>query len=319
MEASNKKNMALKLELWLSAKQTGATIPAPLRHVVQSNNPHRRASGFLTQESALKSRRKSFSRPIPPTDEESPQVSNRASVASKPKSAVCKNLSGEGTLPPKINNFAIFKEDIDDDNTKENQPFRDQNISPNVIHVHSNRLSSVQQSKIITVPSKPLVVSKVSCGSPESNISQPSPPVLKSEERSTHCRGSNSIGRLSSGSLVSNDHDTRGSLFSDAGLPNKSNEISLQEDLHAMLFLNSVLEQKINELEQTISQDRLEQYENGANRGKRHKLELKRLALDRANYEERANQMIAEMGEQMALLQSMAMGRIEVYLASLLH
>jgi hypothetical protein len=312
MESSNKKNMALKLELWLSAKQTGASIPAPLRHVVQSNNSHRRVSGFLAQESVLKSRRKSFSRSIPPTDEESHPIVNRVSAASKPKTAACKILAGEITLPPKINNFAIFKEDIDDDNTKENQPFRDQNISPNVIHPHSNRLSSVQQSKGITVPSRPFVVSKVSCGSPESNISQPSPPVLKSEERSARCSRSNSIGRLSCGSLNSADHEIRGSLFSDSCVQNKCNEISLQEDLHAMLFLNSVLEQKINELEQTISQDRLEQYENGANRVKKHKLELKRLALDRANYEERANQMIAEMGEQMALLQTMCMGRIEV-------
>jgi hypothetical protein len=157
MESSNKKNMALKLELWLSAKQTGASIPAPLRHVVQSNNSHRRVSGFLAQESVLKSRRKSFSRSIPPTDEESHPIVNRVSAASKPKTAACKILAGEITLPPKINNFAIFKEDIDDDNTKENQPFRDQNISPNVIHPHSNRLSSVQQSKGITVPSRPFV------------------------------------------------------------------------------------------------------------------------------------------------------------------
>lgn len=303
--------MALKLELWLSAKQTGASIPAPLRHVVQSNIPHRRVSGFLTQESVLKSRRKSFSRPIASTEEESLAVSNRVSAASKPKIAACKNLTGEVIPPPKINNFAIFKEDIDDDNTKENQPFRDQNISPNVIHQHTIKLSAAQQSKGITVPNRPLV-GKVSCGSPESNISQPSQPVPKSEERTARCSRSNSIGRLSCGSLVSYDQESQGSHFTDACVQNNCSNISLQEDLHAMLFLNSVLEQKINELEQTISQDRLEQNENGANRGKKHKLELKRLALDRANYEERANQMIAEMGEQMALLQSMAMGRIEV-------
>ena len=312
MEASNKKNMALKLELWLSAKQSGASIPAPLRHVVQSNNSHRRVSGFLTQENVLKSRRKSFSRPIPTSDEDCSPSSVKLSATSKTKTTPSKNLSGEGILPPKINHFAIFKEDIDDENCKENQPFRDQNISPNVIHTHSNRLSSAQQSKGITVPSKPFVGSRVSCGSPESHVSQPSPPPassLISDERNSR---SNSIERLSSGSIDNSDLDIRSSLFSDSCHLSKNNEISLQEDLNAMLFLNSVLEQKINELEQTISPDRLEHYENGANRGKKHKLELKRLALDRANYEERANQMIAEMGEQMALLQSMAMGRIEV-------
>jgi hypothetical protein len=84
------------------------------------------------------------------------------------------------------------------------------------------------------------------------------------------------------------------------------------EELHAMMFLNSIQEQKINELEQIISKDRLEQNETSLSRGKKHKAEVKKLASERASYEERANQMISDMGEQMGLLQSMAMTRIEV-------
>jgi len=90
------------------------------------------------------------------------------------------------------------------------------------------------------------------------------------------------------------------------------NKHEVTKELHAMMFLNSIQEQKIIELEQMISKDRLEQNETSLSRGKKHKAEVKKLATERASYEERANQMISDMGEQMGLLQSMAMSRIEV-------
>jgi hypothetical protein len=90
------------------------------------------------------------------------------------------------------------------------------------------------------------------------------------------------------------------------------NKHEITKELHAMMFLNSIQEQKIIELEQMISKDRLEQNETSLSRGKKHKAEVKKLATERASYEERANQMISDMGEQMGLLQSMAMSRIEV-------
>jgi len=86
---------------------------------------------------------------------------------------------------------------------------------------------------------------------------------------------------------------------------------NLQEELNAMLFLNSVQEQQIGELHNVVSRERLELNETLSGRVRKHRAEVKRLNAERASYEERANQMVAQMGEQMALLQQMAMGRIE--------
>ena len=84
-----------------------------------------------------------------------------------------------------------------------------------------------------------------------------------------------------------------------------------QEELQAMTFLNGVQEQQLLELEESVHRMRLDANEAISNRIRKHKTELKRLATDRANYEDQANQMIAQMGEQMGLLQQMAMSRIE--------
>ena len=113
-----------------------------------------------------------------------------------------------------------------------------------------------------------------------------------------------------------------------------------QQELHAMNFLNGidiirlftsfsrplmhplthpfdtysligVQEQQIIELEDIISRERLELNENRSALIRKHKMEMKKMTIERTSYEERANQMVAQMQEQMTLLQQMAMGRIE--------
>ena len=113
-----------------------------------------------------------------------------------------------------------------------------------------------------------------------------------------------------------------------------------QEELHAMNFLNGiplpfyslfisssnassnntpydsylltgVQEQQIMELEDIISRERLELNENRSSLIRKHRMEMKKMTNERTSYEERANQMVAQMQEQMTLLQQMAMGRIE--------
>ena len=318
MDNSNKKNMALKLEQWLLAKQAGATLPSPLRPVVHAPATNRRTSSLLAQETPIKTRRKSFSRLTPQSDDD---VHNKASSAAKPKMSPSKRQSGDGMMLLKPNQFAIFVEEIDDENSKENQPVR----ASNVIRQDANRLntslgvdkSHPSESKSISSTSRQQqCVTTSEVREPASEISlslsnictdEPTPPATK---KSTH-------GTLSADNSVTPGLRNRDSLAT-VHHHEKSIEISLQEDLQAMMFLNSVLEQKIIELEQTISRDRLEQNEHGANRGKKHKAELKRLTQERSNYEERANQMMTEMGEQMLLLQNTAMGRIEVKLLTIL-
>lgn len=312
MDTSNKNNMALKLEQWLLAKQAGASIPLPLRPVAHAPITNRRTSSLQGQETPIKTRRKSFLRLTPQCDDD---VSNRSSSATKPKMSPSRKLSGDGMMLLKPNQFAIFVEEIDDENSKENQPVR----ALNVTRQDANRLNAslgvdkshpsetkstnsiLRQQQCVTTSEVREPAPDISLSPPNICTDEPTPPSTK---RTTH-------SRLSADKPVTPGLRNRDSLIT-VHHHEKSIEISLQEDLQAMMFLNSVLEQKIIELEQTISRDRLEQNEHVANRGKKHKAELKRLTLERSHYEERANQMMTEMGEQMLLLQNTAMDRIEV-------
>ena len=90
-------------------------------------------------------------------------------------------------------------------------------------------------------------------------------------------------------------------------LPNNSHtHISIDTSLST-----GVQEQQILELEDVISRERLELNENRSALIRKHRMEMKKMTNERSSYEERANQMVAQMQEQMTLLQQMAMGRIE--------
>lgn len=85
-----------------------------------------------------------------------------------------------------------------------------------------------------------------------------------------------------------------------------------QEDASATKFMCSLQEQRIEELEQQTSRERLERNEALSEKSRKHKQIIKKLTQDRASYEERADLMIKQMNEQMTQLQQMAMSRIEV-------
>ena len=91
------------------------------------------------------------------------------------------------------------------------------------------------------------------------------------------------------------------------------------DEVQSQAFLNSVLEQKNDELQCQISSDRLERNEHLQSKTKKLKAEIQKLTEERKNYEERANDMCKEMSEQMSLLQSTAMARIESLEAELLQ
>lgn len=330
MEPSNKKNMALRLELWLSAKQSGASVPSPLRHVVQPTSSTRRTISAAPQESAGKIRRKSFMR-LPPTADD--DALNRPLIlVSKTKGPSIRKLSGDGTnqqLSPKISQFTVFREEIEDENSKENQPQVHQNLGPALVFSKTSKRLNFDECKTLPLDQQVCDIAlnggnhheQVVLGTAEPEPQDPlvspiSPTVNKLPEKNLGAAKINLDGRPSHENLAIPEQFRRSSFCTDKVreilITDRSREISLQEDLQAMMFLNSVLEQKISELEHAMSQDRLEQNEHGASRGKKHKAELKRLAHERSDYEDRANQMIAEMGEQMAMLQSTAMDRIEV-------
>lgn len=84
------------------------------------------------------------------------------------------------------------------------------------------------------------------------------------------------------------------------------------EDANSIRFMSSLQEQRISELEQQQSRDRMERNEAISQKSRKHRAVVKKLNQDRAAYEERADQMIQQMNEQMGQLQKMAMSRIEV-------
>ena len=85
-----------------------------------------------------------------------------------------------------------------------------------------------------------------------------------------------------------------------------------QEDANATRFMCSLQEQRIGELEQKQSSDRMDMNEALSQKSRKHRAAVKKLQQERAAYEERADSMIAQMTEQMTQLQKMAMSRIEV-------
>jgi len=87
---------------------------------------------------------------------------------------------------------------------------------------------------------------------------------------------------------------------------------AIYQEMERQTFLNSVLEQKNDELNYQISLDRLNNNENLVEKRKKFKEEIDKLNKEKLMYEERANAMCIQMTEQMTLLQSTAMKRIEV-------
>lgn len=81
------------------------------------------------------------------------------------------------------------------------------------------------------------------------------------------------------------------------------------EDVHAHRFLNSLLEQKLEELENSLQSESMNLDEKRSE-CKKHKNEVKRLMAEREEVQERASGMISQMSEQMAQLQAYAMERI---------
>jgi hypothetical protein len=84
-----------------------------------------------------------------------------------------------------------------------------------------------------------------------------------------------------------------------------------QEDANSVRFMCSLQEQRIMELEQKQSSDRMDMNEALSQKSRKHRAAVKKLNQERAEYEERADSMIHQMTEQMAQLQKMAMSRIE--------
>ena len=83
-----------------------------------------------------------------------------------------------------------------------------------------------------------------------------------------------------------------------------------EEEIQALTFLNSVLEQHEEQLSNQISMDRFTVNEQMAGKLKKHKSEIQKVQAEKAEYEARANAMCTQMGEQMVLLQQTAMARI---------
>ena len=85
---------------------------------------------------------------------------------------------------------------------------------------------------------------------------------------------------------------------------------SCWEEVQAQVFLNNIQQQKIDELEIKMSHDLMNRNEDGRERSRKHKTQLKQVMQEKAEFEDRANQMIEELTQQMNSIQSLAMQRI---------
>lgn len=93
---------------------------------------------------------------------------------------------------------------------------------------------------------------------------------------------------------------------------NENNHKMANEEINSCNFMSSLLDQKVEELEQQLSSERMNHNETMNQKSRKHKNVIKKMNQDRNDYETRADSMIQQMNEQMLQLQNMAMGRIEV-------
>eukprot|EP01031_Cornospumella_fuschlensis_P030587 gene30587-36960_t len=85
-----------------------------------------------------------------------------------------------------------------------------------------------------------------------------------------------------------------------------------REETESVRFLNAIQELKIEELTSSLSLNTIEKQEALTQRSKKYKQALSKLKQEKDAYEQRANGVIAQLHEQMASLQTMAMERIAV-------
>ena len=81
------------------------------------------------------------------------------------------------------------------------------------------------------------------------------------------------------------------------------------EDVHTSSFVNSLLEQRVAELEGAMQSERLDRDELSSS-CKKHKAEAKRLSVERDECEARGHEMFEEMQAQLAQLQAYALERM---------
>jgi len=82
------------------------------------------------------------------------------------------------------------------------------------------------------------------------------------------------------------------------------------DEVTAQHFTNSILQQKIEELELELSQCRFDTNEELRDKNRKHKLHIKKLKNENETYENQANDIIEQITEQMNSIQNAAMTRI---------
>lgn len=92
----------------------------------------------------------------------------------------------------------------------------------------------------------------------------------------------------------------------------ENRNLMCMEELQTYQFMNGLQDQRMEELEEQISSARMDRNEALSAKSKKHKAVVRKMQVERSEYESRANTMIQQMTEQMTQLQKMAMTRIEV-------
>lgn len=334
--SASRVNMALKLDMWRSAKQTPA--PPPLRPVVFSSIQQRKVSGYNTavvaagQSSSYTSvamGKKTFSRLKSPSSMESLQsiVSTSKPIMS-PKSMTLNRKRGSSEPAPTIFGMSNVCSNLDDDTKENSAPVKEQlqnrYVTEVVEHIlptpstcvdgdnemdfttafHRSSPGDRRNLMLLTIDVDNIYREVVGMGSSEVSMNDES--IVQESDAVEVAEIKQEASTMDVVELLRRNRDLELRLREA-----DDRAMCVQEELNAMMFLNSVQEQQLLELDQTSSAERLHMHESLSNRTRKHKAEVKKLNAEHANYENQANQMITQMTEQMEMLQQMAMGRIE--------
>jgi hypothetical protein len=155
-----------------------------------------------------------------------------------------------------------------------------------------------------------------------SNVSNTSQDVPSSTESNTISELSESLSSFSSGDSEKMDKlkAENVQLTKDIQAANHERKAAFKiahmsvDENKALQFENDVLHQTIEDLEMQLSQSRMNAFETDVDTDKikKQSATIRFLRQKNEEYENRANTMVAEMTEQMATLQEMAMSRIQV-------
>lgn len=174
---------------------------------------------------------------------------------------------------------------------------------------HEKRLTSPANSHLVLDPLPSRVATSLDTGLPDCNIAHLARRKIKADELSADVANLKATLSSKEDELQAAQYDIAKYLDRERQLQN-TNAMAMEE-IAALQFTVSILEQKVVELEEGASVAQIEKNEALAYKAKKYKAAINKVNREKGEYEARANAVIQQMNEQMSSLQTVAMERIE--------